>query len=530
MNGIDYSRKLDVERQNYRQKADESRRASESYTKDIKENSENKIEEIRENSLKHKASLESKFKDSYENLDRSSKDALLDKQLSFNKKLDTDRAEFSSIRKENLEDFNRRIKVLNDSYKTSVNDLKETSSDRGENLRAGFDAKISTIESDKEQKLKEIQDRSIDANRKITVDYRNEKDGIVKTKDDELHKLAKDEQVRRNTLKESAVKSIEDLRRDQSVALNREQNIANSRFQGLKINSDERIQQLDEKNTHTMREVNQKTKDDSHYKVLTEERNNSARELGKVKKETREKVERISKTYAGDLEGVQLRADAQVDMVKKSTTEEKNELQSNLQSVSQDNLSQERKIQNEKYSKMEQSFHKKFLSMQNKNSETKNAYENKMKSLITATNDKIQKTTEDMKKTTESQLKIERDNNESKLKQLRDSMAILRSTSDKKLNDQRLQNTQKVSELTYGFEQKLKNQESRLQDVIDQNQRKAEIDQDRLRLASTQEKETIMAQYEQRLERMESMNNQKLTNMEKYAGLQISQKRSSIQA
>jgi hypothetical protein len=657
MNGIDYSRKLDVERQNYRQKADESRRASESYANDVKENSENKIQEIRENSQKHKAKLEEKFADSYENLDRSSKDSLLDKQLTFNKKLDSERKEFSGIRRENLEDFNRRFKVLNDSYETSINDLKETSSDRNENLRSDFDEKVSTIENNKEQKLKEMQDRSIDANRKITVDYRNEKDGIVKSKDDEMHKLVKQEQGRRNFLKETAVKSVEDLRRDQGEALRVGREVANSRFQGLQANSDKRIQELDEKNTQTIKEVSQKSKedalaqsksfkeafqkqdyenrqelreldyrnkangvgkdsanfdilgkkrelekiseerridtlkdqkeniekiyaeretkatdsfqdgyrdmrielsgklqeqerdmseinrqerykdlkemankDDSHYKVLTEERNNSAKELGKVKKNAREKVERISKTYAGDLKGVQLRADAQVDMVKKSTTEEKLELQNKLQERGQDNLSQERKIQNEKYAKMENSFNKKVLNLETKNVETKTTFENKMRNLITATNDKIKKTTEDMKKTNESQLKIERDNNESKLKQLRDSMAILRSTSDKKLNDQRLQNTQKVSELTYGYEQKLKNQEQKFQDIIDQNQRKAEIDQDRLRLATAQEKETLMAQYEQKLERMESMNNQKLTNMEKYAGLQISQKRSTAQA
>ncbi len=658
MNGIDYSRKLDLERQNYRQKADETRRAAESYTKDVKENYENKVEDIRENSLKHKANLEEKFKDSYDNMDRSTRDALLDKQLTFNKKLDTERKEFTGIRKENLEDFNRRFKVLNDSYQSSIDELKETSKERGDYQSENYEAKVSKLQAEKDQALKEFQYRSSVSNDEVASDYRKEKSEIIDAKDKEMRELVKQEQDKRNFLKNTAVKSVEDLKNDQEASLKRLSDVTDARIRDVQNNSSAKINELNDKSTQKLSDLNNKAqseslaqnkefneafekqsfenrqairdlnshqrarglgkdspanvsinekklelerlsnesridtlkdqkenvekiyaereeraidrfqdgyremridlsdklqeqeremsevnrverykdlklmseKDDSHYKVLNEERENSSREINKVKREARENFQRVTKTYSGDLRNVQTIADAQVDEMKKNTTEEKKSLQNSLQANTQESLANERKIQNEKYSKMEQSFQKKFLNLQNKNTETKTAYENKMRNLITATNDKIRQTKEDLQESANNQLKMERENNESKLKQLRDSMALLRATSDKKLTEQRLENTQKISELTYGYENKLKNQEEKFKDIIDQNQRKAEIDNDRLRLATAQEKETLMEQYEQKLERMEAMNNQKLTNMEKYAGLQISQKRGSIQA
>ena len=265
-------------------------------------------------------------------------------------------------------------------------------------------------------------------------------------------------------------------------------------------------------------------KDDAHARVLFQERNDSARELGNSRKLARERYEKVSKNYASNLERVELLANAQIDDTKKDSAVDKNKMQERIEKRAREERFTEKKILTDKFNKMEESFQKKILSLQNKNEETKMQYENKMQNLRQSTQDDIARTTAQVKSNTDSQIKLERDNNNSKLKQLRESMSVQSATSDKALSDMRLENTQKVNNLTYSYEQKLKEQGSKFQSIIDQNKRQTDIDTDRLRLATSQEKEALMEQYEQRLERMESVNNQKLTNMEKYAGLQISQK------
>ena len=651
MNSVDYSRKLDLERANYGQKLNESRRQNEESTKDLKENFENRISSQRDNNNKHKLDLENKFKDSYEVLGSQTKDALLDKQLLFNKKLAEDQKEFDGVRRENHESFNRRYKVLNDSYETAFKDLKETAAERGTDQTVDFRAKVELLEADKEAKLAKFQEAQSESTRKINQDYVLEKDAIIKEKENQFHELVKDEQKKRNFVKDTSVKTVAGLKLEQEESARNGREIANLRFKNLQTNTNDKIRNLDERNTTTINNLTVKSKedmqasskdfkekftnqarenrqelremdyrnnvngvgedssnfdilgktreneklseerridvlkaqknnieqeyakresdaidsfqgsyrdmriemsgklqdqeikmadinrverykdlkqmadkDDAHARVLFQERNDSSQEIGKNKKLSRERFEKVTKDYSNNLARVELMANAQVDDAKKDAAVDKTKMHDMVESRAREERFTERKLLTDKYNKMEESFQKKVLSLQNKNEETRMQYDNKMQNLVQSTQDDIIRTTKQMKNSTDSQIKLERDNNNSKLKQLRESITVQRSTSDKALNDMRLENTQKINSLTYAYEQKLKGQESKYQGIIDQNKNKASIDKDRLKLATSQEKEAIMEQYEQRLERMEAVNNQKLTNMEKYAGLQVSQK------
>ena len=117
MNGFDYTRKLDREREIYQKNIKDNNRGNKEHLEAMKASFDHKTESQEASHLKQKNQLEKNFNDRYDKLDTAQREGLLSKNQAYEKAIISNEDDFNDERRTNLKDFNSRFTELKTNFK-----------------------------------------------------------------------------------------------------------------------------------------------------------------------------------------------------------------------------------------------------------------------------------------------------------------------------------------------------------------------------------------------------------------------------
>lgn len=649
MNGVDYTRKLDREKEIYQKNIKDNNRGNKEHLETMKASFDHKTKSQETSHLKQKHQLEKNFNDRYDKLDTAQKEGLLIKNQAYEKAIISNEDDFHDERRTNLKDFNSRFSQLKTNFKRNQDEELESNSTIQNSLSANYDKRVGELRKNADNNLKAYQENAIGDNKEVNEKMQSEKKQLIANHEKDINVLQKQEIEKRNLLKDRVLKDVTKIRENQQ-----EENISNrarakANFKSLTEATTDKVRLLqnhmnDESNRLSdsqQIEIKKQNQGFSDRFTQQEKRYNRSLREGEIKHKSQgmgagsinaeiidkqsaiEKVaierrintildERVglqeenerrqsqaTETFQDNYKDLKLDNADNIERLKRGMTEvnsterikernyraeqqhdhalslqykdqvneskiinnnmksknainnlkenyaksmekavsssqenfstarsemnaEKRTLQKRLHEENSDNASFLRKQSEMKIDKITIGLEQKVSSLENKNMQIQQNYENQIKDIVQKTEDEIQRQQRAFKSTSENEIQLEKEAGKSREKQLSDGMRLAKKNFDRKLNEQSLLNSGKLNDTTFKYEKKIKDQQTKYQGIIDTNKKFFDREQVRLTLSSDTERERLISQYESRMEKLQEVNRQKIKEMEKYSQMSMS--------
>jgi len=649
MNGVDYTRKFDREKEIYQKNIKDNNRGNKEHLETMKASFDHKTKSQETSHLKQKHQLEKNFNDRYDKLDTAQKEGLLSKNQAYEKAIISNEDDFHDERRTNLKDFNSRFSQLKTNFKRNQDEELESNSTIQNSLSANYDKRVGELRKNADNNLKAYQENAIGDNKEVNEKMQSEKKQLIANHEKDINVLQKQEIEKRNLLKDRVLKDVTKIRENQQ-----EENISNrarakANFKSLTESTTDKVRLLqnhmnDESNRLSdsqQIEIKKQNQGFSDRFTQQEKRYNRSLREGEIKHKSQgmgagsinaeiidkqsaiEKVaierrintildERVglqeenerrqsqaTETFQDNYKDLKLDNADNIERLKRGMTEvnsserikernyraeqqhdhalslqykdqvneskiinnnmksknainnlkenyaksmekavsssqenfstarsemnaEKRTLQKRLHEENSDNASFLRKQSEMKIDKITIGLEQKVSSLENKNMQIQQNYENQIKDIVQKTEDEIQRQQRAFKSTSENEIQLEKEAGKSREKQLSDGMRLAKKNFDRKLNEQSLLNSGKLNDTTFKYEKKIKDQQTKYQGIIDTNKKFFDREQVRLTLSSDTERERLISQYESRMEKLQEVNRQKIKEMEKYSQMSMS--------
>lgn len=643
MNGVDYSKQLDRTRRNYQNDMSQAKKNHQEELNDVKSSSQAKIDK---QLTAHKADRDRTEKDYAERvqtLDKSQRDALVQKSDTYNKALEQNKADFHDERRDNLRGWNQKITDLKDSFKRNLNEKETTDTEIRKQLKGNYSKNVDRIRSDASNDLKEYQANAIGDNKELAGKMSIERKQLNTIHQKEKNEILKREIDKRNLLKGRALKDIAKMRefQESNSILNREKSQEN--FKKLVHDTDEKVasvrknfsKELDrlsdsqssetkkqnaafsdryaeqeKRYNHNLRELefrnkvngigagsvneqlqakaneNKERQTEMKNEVLIDERSklmadfedknekavqnfqdnyrdmkidfskditDTRKELTeanrdakfkdrlereeishnntlarKQEQETHDKqlqhervqahtrVNNLKDSFSNSLTELKEKNESQFDDVKKELGREKVQMAQALNEQNAHQSSNLKENYDQKLDKLSRGYEQRIKSLENQNRSIQEASNNKVSHLMNSTQIEIERQQKLYKETARNGINKERSVASERERQLRSQIVDIKASFDEKMDTQRLTNQKKLKNLQFTAEQDKVSESRKYQKIIDQNNKFFDREMARVKLASENERERLVTQYEEKLTQMQKIHRDKQEEIEHF--------------
>jgi hypothetical protein len=648
MNGVDYTRKLDRERELYSKSIKDNNRNNKEHLEAMKTSFDHKTKSQESAHIKQKHQLEKNFNDRYTKLDNAQKESLINKNQAYEKAILSNEDQFHDERRANQKNFTTRFSDLKDDFSTAQELERNSNKLVQDGLKENYEKRVGTLRKDADVNLKAYQENAIGDNKEVNEKMQTEKRQLIANHEKDLNSLQKQEIEKRNDLKERVVSDVNKIRENQNAeniasrarakenfkqltdsttdkvrglqnhmeeessrmtdAQQKEikkQNIGFSdrftqqekrynrnlreaeikhRAQGIgagsinaeiadkqkvvdKTATDRRIatilnervelqdtnERMQSKATETFQDTYKDLKldhadsSDKQKRQMTEastserlkERNLRAEQehnhaislqykdtvnetkINDLNRKAKSTINNLKENYSKSMAKAVGASEENFSTARDAMNAEKRILQKKLHEENSENATFLRQQSDEKMALVTGGLEKKVDALENQNRELQLSYESKINHIVQKTSEEVQRQQRAFKATADNEVKLERDAGKTREKQLTDNMRLAQKNFDRRLNEQRIQNHGKLNETTFNYEKKLKDQETKFQGIIDTNKKFYDREQARLNLASDTERERLISQYENKVEKLQEVNRQKIREMEEFSKISM---------
>lgn len=297
-------------------------------------------------------------------------------------------------------------------------------------------------------------------------------------------------------------------------------------FKKQNMDNNDRVKLVSENMARTSKE--QKLNDDkafSDYQGKTRlKMNNLNKEttqaLANEKQLADKKIKNLTETHSKALEKLVIRTNSEMDDARFSSNKEKKELALKME---QDYLNKTNEIKTNyenKINAITQKYEEKIYDMQTKNeqvyeqltgklAQSQNKYDTDMKDLQESSYKNLQKEREEWRQATLNQ-QAENDQ----------EMKMKTKMFDKKVRDTYELGEKKVEKLTNNYESKLTAQKAKYQDIIEQNQKFFDREMELMKMANSDEKNNMIAQYESQIKHLKDTQSAQRESSQRFDSLQ----------
>jgi hypothetical protein len=299
-------------------------------------------------------------------------------------------------------------------------------------------------------------------------------------------------------------------------------------YRDIKLDNAENVEKL--KRSMTADNTNERIKernlryDQEHDHAISLQYNNKVNEskVNNLNQQSKTAINNLKENYARSMKKAVTASQENFSIARSEMNAEKRTLQKRLHDENSSNAAFLREQSEDKIEKVTTGLEQKVNALENKNRQIQQNFENKIKDIVQKTEDEIQRQQRAFKATADNEIKLEKEAGKTREKQLSDGMRLAQKNFDRKLNEQTLQNSAKLNDTTFNYEKKLKDQQSKYQGIIDTNRKFFEREKARLTIASDTERERLISQYESRIDKLQEVNRQKISQMENYSKMSMS--------
>lgn len=257
MNGVDYTKSLNRQRELFQRDVEATQRASDQAVKDANNRAEIQVKENAKAYQKYKNNLEKNYQDRYDEIETSQKEALQRKSRDYEKALNQEKVATQKTRRDNVRDWNTKISELNDEYKRNVKEESERNQKNMAQLDKIANERVETVRKDAEKSVADYQKNMLGSSQDIQVKINSEKRELIRQHEENLNQVVKEELNKRYEIKDRVTRDIAKIREQKNLESERIREIKKDHFKKINEDANKKILQIAEGNKNALKLVNE---------------------------------------------------------------------------------------------------------------------------------------------------------------------------------------------------------------------------------------------------------------------------------
>ncbi|MDA8793372.1 hypothetical protein N9N67_09005 [Bacteriovoracaceae bacterium] len=284
---LDYSRELNSNREGYNRASEQKDKAHKAEM-EAREHAHNKqVKNLRDNHKGKIDTMEDSYQKTLDNLNDSQSKAVESKTKNYRTNIEDTKRKFWEERRQYNKQFKDRLDNLTDSYRKKSKEETSVNDKRQNELRTNYDKRLNKITKSTQDELNKYADNSISQNNAQKESFADEKKTLIKKYDEGQIDLQREEQEKRNIMRDQIVKDLERMKSDQTKERITQRDIARERFSNVQNNANTKVKQTKDMADQEMKRVLQQNKVDNRKQnrdfsnKLSDQEKNFSRELRK---------------------------------------------------------------------------------------------------------------------------------------------------------------------------------------------------------------------------------------------------------
>lgn len=243
MKAQDYSNTLNRQRDLYSKMIRDNNRNHKEEMESLNKANDHKVSQQKDAHLNQLTSLEKDYSDKVSDLRDSQQKSLKEKSELFEKTVEKNQREFHDIRKDNLQKWNKKFTDIKNRFDENISQKNSIDAKSRETLKKNYNENLESITKKANTDLNAYV-RTRNAEKKESdIQFRVEKEAIVKEKDEQMNQLIRGEREKRNTLTKEIQKEIADNEEANVKRYLASQDDQKNRFSDLKTKLDGQIKE-----------------------------------------------------------------------------------------------------------------------------------------------------------------------------------------------------------------------------------------------------------------------------------------------
>ncbi|HXH74336.1 MAG TPA: hypothetical protein VNJ08_05185 [Bacteriovoracaceae bacterium] len=202
MKGVDYTKQLSKERENYQASIKKNKDAAEKRVADNNERNENIQKKQLDTFTEDKTKMEKSYQKHLGNVSQKTHEAFESNQDDYSKKLGSERDSFAKESEGKRRDFDQRLSDIKNSYRKSFGSERELHQDLSDNQKKSYDQNISDNRKDSTAKIQDYQEKVTTTGEMLKQQFIDEKAQLVRAQEDTIKDTIKDASKSRAELKD----------------------------------------------------------------------------------------------------------------------------------------------------------------------------------------------------------------------------------------------------------------------------------------------------------------------------------------
>ncbi|MFZ4714602.1 MAG: hypothetical protein ACOYL6_12850 [Bacteriovoracaceae bacterium] len=212
MDSVDYTKSLNREQRNFREKLDQNRESAKKDQARLEEHSANKSSkqtEVHKNQLNENEKV---FQDRVETIHKDAKQVIENKAKKFHEEVKGDREQFSAEKEESVSGFNKRINGLAESYRKNAEEQDKVQAKERNLDKTRFSEKTQNLARKHEQEVQGILGKTETEGRNLQTDVRRDQYDIASKQRMEKEIINHENQTKRARESNDMRRSLEQIK------------------------------------------------------------------------------------------------------------------------------------------------------------------------------------------------------------------------------------------------------------------------------------------------------------------------------
>ncbi len=209
MNGVDYTKALSRERENYQKAVEKDREYNRKRLSDEEERHANIQKKQSDVYERDRSKMEAAHKERLSEIRENTAQLIDEKKGRYNNELDKERSRFESERNAQAREFDSRFRDIKDSYSRAFESERRGNQELQANQQERHKKSFEQVVKDRDTKVKEFQDRMVGSGANLKDTHNQERVEMSRNHAQQMDQIYRDEANKRFQLKEGLSKDLE---------------------------------------------------------------------------------------------------------------------------------------------------------------------------------------------------------------------------------------------------------------------------------------------------------------------------------
>ena len=244
MKGVDYSKTLSKERENFRDTIKKTQDSADRRVADNNQRTDGVVKKQRENFIEDKAELETNYQGNMEKLNEKTRASLESNNDKLHEERTKEREEFTQESLMKRKDFDQRLSDITSSYKKAAESDKDLNEDLRINSKKKYDKSISDTVANSDGQLKKYRDEMTGAGANLKDQYNRERQQLVRSHEDHMTSNHKVSAIKRAEMKDHLRSNFQKSKEVQAEDFDQQRQYSNDRMSTMQKKFEDRNQQM----------------------------------------------------------------------------------------------------------------------------------------------------------------------------------------------------------------------------------------------------------------------------------------------